>query len=126
MPTFSDIESAFSFVSSAPYGMNTALLRKDTGEILYCAPLSDVDEISDKEEELNWDACIEIPHKNDLDLGQKLVFEFVEENLPGAYERVRNIFSKGGAYSRFKELLNTCGLLQAWYDFENQRQEQAL
>ena len=35
MISFSDIEDAFLFVSSSSYGMNSAFLRKDTGQILY-------------------------------------------------------------------------------------------
>ena len=71
-------------------------------------------------------ACIEIPHGNSLGLGQKLGFEFVESILPSDYERVRQIFRKRGAYGRFKDFLESRGLLDQWYDFENQRQKQAL
>jgi hypothetical protein len=35
MIKFSDIQDAFFFVSSAAYGMHSAVLRKDTGQILY-------------------------------------------------------------------------------------------
>ena len=121
---FSDIEEAFLFVSGAPQGMLTAILCKDTGQIRYRSLAGDLDEIS--EEEINWDACIEIPHGNSLGLGQKLVFEFVESILPSDYERVRQIFRKRGAYGRFKDFLESRGLLDQWYEFENQRQKQAL
>ena len=30
---FEDIEMAYDFVSSSPYGMNSAVLRKDTGDL---------------------------------------------------------------------------------------------
>lgn len=46
--------------------------------------------------------------------------------MPADYEQVQRIFRKAGAYGRFKNLLASRGLLQAWYDFENQRQKQAL
>ena len=61
-----------------------------------------IDEIGD--EELDWDTYIQIPHKNDLDLGQRLVFEFVETHLPHEYNRVQQIFRRRGAYGRFKDL----------------------
>jgi len=124
MLEFSDIEDAFLFVSSAGYGMHSAVLCKDTGRILYRSEMGDLDEIGN--EDLDWDRCIEIPHKNDLDLGHRLVFEFVESHLPDGYHRVQEIFRRRGAYGRFKDFLESKGLLQNWYDFEKRRQEQAL
>ena len=35
-------------------------------------------------------------------------------------------FTGAGAYSAFKDLLDSAGLLQAWYDFEEARTEEAL
>ncbi len=124
MIKFSDIQDAFLFVSSAGYGMHTAILCKDTGQILYHSETGDLDEAD--EDVLDWDMCIEIPHKNDLDMGQSLIFEFVEMQLPGDYQRVRQIFQKRGSYRRFKDFLETKGLLEMWYDFEGKREEQAL
>lgn len=125
MPTFSDIAEAFAFVSMAPYGTHAAVLRLDTGKILYQSDMGDMDEF-DEAKDLDSAPCVEIPHKNDLDLGQKLVFEFVDKHLPDAYERVRSFFGRPGAYARFKDLLDEKGLLQAWYDFQDAREEQAL
>ena len=122
---FSEIETAFMYVSSATYGMNSAILCKDTGKILYSSEMSGIDEI-EEEEDLNWDQCVEFPHKNDLDLGRELVFEFVEEQLPDDFGRVLQMFRSRGAYSRYKDLLEKRGLLQEWYDFENSREERAL
>ena len=124
MIKFGDIQDAFFFVSSAAYGMNSAFLRRDTGQILYRLEMGDIDEIGD--EDLDWDTYIEIPHKNDLDLGQRLVFEFIERHLPDEYHRVEQIFRRPGAYGRFKGLLESKGLLDSWYAFESQREEQAL
>jgi hypothetical protein len=122
--SFSDIEDAFLFVGSAPYGTNSAYLNVETGQIFYQSELADIDEIG--EEEMDWDQMIEIPHKNDLDLGQSLVFEFVETNLPDDYGRVRDIFGRRGAYGRFKEFLAAKDLLETWYRFENEREQKAL
>ena len=124
MIKFSDIQDAYFFVSSAGYGMHTAILCKDTGQILYHSEMGDLDEFD--EDDFDEDMCIEIPHKNDLDMGQSLIFEFVEVKLPDDYHRVRQIFQKRGAYRRFKDFLETKGLLEMWYDFESKREEQAL
>jgi hypothetical protein len=123
MVKFSDIEDAFFFVSSESYGLHTAILNKETGKLYYRSELADWDEIDD---DLDWESCIEIPHKNDLELGHELVFEFVESHLADDYERVRQMFNKRGAYGRFKHFLESKGLLQSWYDFENQQEEKAL
>jgi Uncharacterised protein family (UPF0158) len=124
MLKFSDLEDAFLFVSSAGYGMHSAVFCKNTGRILYRPEMGDLDEIGN--EDLDWDMCIEIPHKNDFDLGHRLVFGFVESHVPDGYHRVQEIFRRRGAYGRFKDFLESKGLLQSWYDFENRRQEQAL
>jgi len=128
MITFSEIQDAFLFVSSAQYGMHSAILGKDSGRIYYRSEAGDIDEIDD--EELDCDTFIEIPHKNDLDLGLNLVFDFVELHLADEMMDemiyVQRIFHGSGAYGRFKDLLEQKGMLQRWYDFENLREEEAL
>ncbi len=124
--TFSEIENAFMYVGSAMCGMNSAVICKDTGRILYRSGMTDIDEVADQEDNLDWDQCVEIPHPNDLDLGRNLVFEFVEKNLPDDYQRVWQMFRRSGAYSRFKALLQRRGLLQEWHDIENSRQNCAI
>jgi hypothetical protein len=123
MVTFSEIQDAFLFVSSSEYGMHSAILCKDSGRIYYRSETGGIDEI---EEELDCDTFIEIPHKNDLDLGRNLVFEFVELHLADEMTYVQRIFHGRGAYGRFRDLLEQKGMLQRWYDFENLREEEAL
>ena len=122
--SFGDIENAFLFVCSAPYGTNTAYLNLETGEIFYQSEMMGITE--PEGEKMDRDQMIEIPHKNDLDLGQSLVFEFVEVNLPDADHQVRDIFRRKGAYSRFKEFLASKDLLEPWYRFEHEREQKAL
>ena len=123
--TLPDIQDAFQYVGSEMHGMNSAVLCKDTGRILCRSYSAGINEIADAED-LDWDQCVELPHKNDLGLGRDLVFEFVEEHLPDEYERVRQMFRRSGAYSRYKDLLERRGLLQKWYEMENSREEHAL
>jgi len=77
----------------------------------------------DLEENENY---ISVPHKNELDLGRDLVFDFISANLPGEYERIRGIFSRKGAYARFKDLLESKDQLEAWYEFERKATEKAI
>lgn len=124
MITLDEIHDAFLFVSSGGEGEHSAFICPEKEQIFYQSEMSGTDELL--EEDIEEDDCIAIPHKNDLDLGQQLVFEFVDSHLPADYDRVRQIFGKRGAYRRFKDLLEDKGLLELWYDFENQREMQAL
>jgi len=121
---YDDIESAFDYVSSAGYGLNSAYLDVKNGKIFYRSELTGTNELDD--DDTGTDPLIAVPHKNDLGLGQSLAFEFVEDNLPDAHEEVRSIFRKRGAYSRYKELLSSRGMLEAWYRFEQDRIEKVL
>ncbi len=95
-----------------------------TGIIYYRSELGGYDEIS--ENNINWDTALSIPHKNDLDLGQELVYRFVNRYLPKEYDRVQVFFQRSGAYQRYKELLDSLGLLQQWYDFESKEEKHSL
>lgn len=121
---YDDIESAFEYVSAAGYGLNSAHLDVKTGRIFYRSELTGTDDLD--EEDAGTGPLIAVPHKNDLGLGQSLIFEFVEDNLPDAYDEVRRIFRKRGAYSRYKALLASRGMLEAWYRFEQERTQKAL
>ena len=72
------------------------------------------------------DDYIAIPHKTDLDLGKPLVIEFVRNHCPELRESVNAIFSRRGAYGRYKELLAEKSLLDEWYAFENARTKEVL
>ncbi len=41
-------------------------------------------------------------------------------------DEVRDCFSKRGTYRRFKDVLDRRGLLQAWYDREQEAAERAI
>lgn len=121
---YSEIEDAFFFVSMAPRFTNTAILSKATGKIYYVSGFGDSDDLPDDVEAV--DRYIEIPHKNDLELGFTLVREFVSQWLPDRSDEVERIFSRKGAYSRFKDLLDSKGLIEQWHEYENVRTESAL
>jgi hypothetical protein len=72
------------------------------------------------------DRYIEIPHKNELDLGNSLALRFAEKRLPDRYADVVTFFRRRGAYARFKELLAAEGCLQEWHAFEAESTERAL
>jgi len=104
MTTFEEIHHAFFYVSSDDYGMNRAFLCLDNGEIIYRS---------------EWDD----PKEEDED---EFVIEFAEVHLQDDLDLVQRIFSRRGAYRRFKELLDERGLLQTLYDYEDIREKEAL
>jgi hypothetical protein len=121
---YDDIENAFMFVSMEQMFGNQALLSKKTGEIFYISDYGDSDELPDDIEDS--DNYIEIPHKNDLDLGKQLVNQFVSEHLPEEVAHVSQIFRRKGAYSKYKALLEKKGLLDKWCNFEQRKQNEGL
>lgn len=122
--SYEDIESAFLFVSMQPMYGNQALLSTKTGEIFYISDYGDSDELPDDIEES--EDYIEIPHKNELNLGKRLVFDFVSERIPEKLDGVSQIFRRKGAYSRYKNFLDSLGLLDEWHKFEDNHQNKAL
>jgi len=52
--------------------------------------------------------------------------DFAREFLLDDYDEVRHIFSRRGAYRRYKDLLVRRGALERWYDFSNKSEETAL
>jgi len=120
-----EIETAFEFVGSASPEEHTAAIDISTGKINWHSEYADD---MDEPPEGLWESghALAIPHKNDLDLGQRLIFEFVESRLPDDYGAVRDIFHRRGAYSHLKDLLDERGLLDAWYEYENGAEAKAI
>jgi len=56
----------------------------------------------------------------------KIYWHFAREFLPDDYDEVRHIFSRRGAYRRYKELLVRRDALERWYDFSNKSEAAAL
>jgi len=125
---FFDVEMAFDYVSSTQECMNSALLCLDTGEIYWASDMAGTDDIEEADENglIDWDQTAYMPHKNDMDLGRELVFDFIEKFMPNDYGKVRDIFRGRGAYRRYKDFLERKGKLQLWFDYESTRNKQAL
>ena len=121
-----DLSLAFDFVSSGAPMEHRAYVSLDTGRIYWVSELNPLEEEEIPADLETSDRYLEIPHKNDLDLGRQLVLRFVEERVPDRYGRVVEIFRHRGAYARFKELLAAEGCLEQWYAFEAEATEHAL
>jgi len=123
--SLNDLREAFEFVCAGGGGENQAFLCKQSGK-LYChSELCDdldilPDDIDDSEK------FLPIPDRRELDLGKPLALDFARQFLPGDFDNVRQIFSRKGAYARFKDLLDRRGMLDQWYAFEAEAEESAL
>jgi hypothetical protein len=123
---FGDLQLAFDFVSSGGLGENRAILDIQTGRLYWHSEIGDNFEEDELPENLDDERYIEIPHKNDLNLGKALVFDFVRQFLPDDYDDVRDIFRRRGAYGQFKAMLMRRGALDRWHDFSAKAEEAAL
>ncbi len=120
---FKEIEMAFDFVSFGQPLENEAYIDIESGKIY--------SEFGDNEEELPNDISsnskyITLPHKNDLNLGKTLVFNFTDQFMPKNCEKVENIFYKKGAYRKFKYLVEEEGLVRQWHEYSEQEHEKEL
>ena len=123
-----ELREAFDFVNSAPQGENSARLTLASGQIQRESVWTDMFDASSGggTEAKGSDQTLDIPHKTQLGLGRELVLWFVEEVIPDLYEDVEEFFQRRGAYAKFKALLAEEGLLQEWFQFEKDAEEQAV
>ena len=121
---FNELEMAFDFVSSMPRFTSTAILSKTSGQIYYQSDYTDSDELPEDID--TSDDYIAIPHKKDLFLGRKLVRRFVSEYMPDDFDHVEHMFSRKGAYGRFKDYLARLNMLETWHRYEEKKCAEAL
>ena len=105
-------------------GENQAHLDRRSGKIYWHTEFGENDE--ELPDDIDDEKYISIPDKRELDLGKPLVLDFAREFLPDDYDEVCQIFSRRGAYRRYKELLVRRDALERWYDFSNKSEETAL
>jgi hypothetical protein len=109
-------------------GLGEAYLCRRTGKIYHHTEYGDLQELNDElpDDIGDEEKYLPIPDKKDLDLGKTLVLDFVREHLPGDFDEARTIFSKRGAYQKFKALLVRRNARERWYDYEAEATKQAL
>jgi len=122
---YDELSLAFEFVSAGLPMEHNAYISIDTGQIYWISDLNPTEEEVPDDLETS-DRYIAIPHKNDLGLGRNLALRFAAQELPERYERAKAFFRSRGAYARFKQLLESEGVLEKWYKFEEESVEKAL
>lgn len=114
---------AFEFASFGHPGESEAYLCRDTGTFHYHSDYGDHEPLPD---DIESERYVVLPHKNDLDLGRRLVLRFAAEVMPDDEPKIQEIFRRPGAYARFKVLLERRGALQQWYTYEDEAKREAL
>jgi hypothetical protein len=105
-------------------GVESAVyVSRISGEVLWVGEGIDEEPPDDLEDASLY---VRVPTKRDLELGRPLALSFVSDQFPESYDTVRGYFAKRGAYSRFKDLLDRTGHLDAWYLFERAATETRL
>lgn len=95
--SFAGLQLAFEFVSSGRLGENRVIPDTRSGRLYYHSEVVDNMEEDEVPDDIRDERYIEIPHKNELNLGKPLVLEFARQFLPDNYDDVRHIFSRRGA-----------------------------
>jgi len=121
---FSDVLDLFELVNFGSPFDHEGYICKESGKTYFYSEFGDNEE--ELPDDINNEKYLVIPHKNELNLGNKLAFDFTLEYLPTEYEKVRSIFNRKGAYARFKSLLESADQIEEWYKFEAKRTEEAL
>jgi hypothetical protein len=112
-----ELESAMHFVSADSMGEHEARICRESGKIFWLSEL--IEEEEPLPDDIDNDECyVSVPSQRDLDLGKHLVLKFMESELPEHQDEVGRIFSRKGAYARFKSLLEQFGKLDDWYSYE--------
>lgn len=127
---FEDILDGYEYSNVDPYLGSYAWIDLKTGRVHFHSDSNpDADDFNDEfgdMEHYDEENVLAIPNRYDLDLGKELVFDFMSEKMPQDYNRVQDIFSYRGAYARFKDFLHERGMLQEWYNYEDEQTRAAL
>ena len=121
---YDTVDDAFHFLSDAPPGERSAVVRRTTGEVFLASFKAGYDE-RPAGFEIDPDYRT-IPHRQDLDPGKALVLEFIRSRCPAELPRVEALFARSGAFRNVKDLLRRQHLLESWQVFESQRIEALL
>ena len=121
----SDLEEALLFVGMGSDFGAAAWVCRATGAVLWHS--DDSDDFGPLPEDIDdAERYVAVPDKREFGLGKPLALKFARTHLPACYEQVCDIFSRRGAYARFKDLLERHQSLDAWHQWEAEQTRQAL
>ncbi len=121
-----ELENTMEWVSS-DFLDNEAYVCRMTGKIYWISGDPGAIDAEEVPEDIDdSDKYLPVPDKRYLDLGNRLVFNFISQYLPQRYNDVRDMFRRKGTYQRFKNFLERQALLEEWYRYSDEQQTKAL
>ncbi len=122
---FDQLQNAVAMAEGSAMDGLPAYVSRRTGRIFVdCSMHGEANELPDDvEDEALY---VAVPGRRDLDLGTRLARDFAYRYMGEAAEEVVTIFSRRGAWSRFKDLLQRRGLRDAWHAFADAAEVEAL
>lgn len=121
----SDLEYARMFVDAGRDFDARAWVCRATGEVFQHN--DDYDGLEELPDDIDDETLyVAVPTSHELDLGKPLVLDFTRAHLPDCLDEVEEIFSRRGAYARFKNPLERRDSLDAWHRWEEEHSLQAL
>lgn len=121
---FTDIEAAYITANTGEYGESKSQLDKATGKFYLQTDTCDDEVIPD--EVSGSGTVVSLPNKKSFDLGPQLVFRFIRETFPAGYDKISEIFTRRGAYARYKKWLIANNLLDKWLEYSEAAEKTAL
>jgi len=121
-----DLEDALLFVDAGNgFGTAAAWVCRETGAVLCHS--DEIDDFGPLPADIDdAERYAPVPDTREFGLGKPLALEFARTHLPACYEQVCEIFSRRGAYARFKDLLERHESLDAWHQWEAEQTRQTL
>ena len=120
-----DLQGALDLVSDR-FSENEAFVCRQTGKIYWIFEDGVVEQEKPPNDLGNTDKYAPVPDKYELDVGNRLAFDFTSIHLPDQNDEVRSIFRRPSAYGGFKALLAEHQLLDAWYSYSETQTLEAL
>lgn len=121
---FKDIEDAYRKANTGGYVESKSRLDKATGK--FYDQSANGEEEGIPEEVSGSGHVVSLPNKKDLDLGPQMVFRFIRETFPDGYDKVSEIFTRRGAYGRYKKWLIANNLTDKWLEYSEAAEKAAL
>lgn len=121
----SDLDEALTVVGGGMSGDGKAWVCRATGEVIwYSEEMGDLPPLP--KDINNAKHYVPVPDKRDLDLGKSLAVDFVFNDMPDFADEVYAIFSRRGAWRRFRDFVERHDRLAAWYEWEETQTHKAL
>lgn len=125
MPSYSELIDAIMFADASIYVDGGAFYDHER-DVIYLKGTDLEEEQAKIPEDVDWQACTQIPGEKSLDLGRALVESFVKEYRPDDIYKVRGFFTRRGAYRRFRFWTDELGLTDIWFTYRNRAEREAV